>query len=263
MSSQANWIGVAGELIEQWTRRHLAWTAHYDVYPWCIDQVLIVVVGGGEKGEAISRTNKQTAWVTPLRQATVGRQSRILKKRRTLPHPLSTLQALSPDSATAFMAKVLHRKSSSTWYGTGMELSQTHTHACPLPSQASSRHPKRACHSFPPAAFFTAGAFFTEIIDKTLLACNTNIDILWFRKRPPPPFLFPALPWGQVCTECGLFWWWKFPIRSTLENWKRMSKLTKLPTKGGQRNGRRGNMSSRGSHNQLRNCRKTKTQEKS
>lgn len=59
MSSQANWIGVAGELIVEWTRRHLAWTAHYDVYPWCIDQVLIVLIGG--KGEAISRANKQTA----------------------------------------------------------------------------------------------------------------------------------------------------------------------------------------------------------
>lgn len=81
--------------------------------------------------------------MTPLRQATVGRQSRSLMKRRTLPQP-PTLQALSPDSATAFMEKVLHRKNSSPWYGTGMELSQTHTHACPLPSQASSRHPKRA-----------------------------------------------------------------------------------------------------------------------
>lgn len=147
MSSQANWIGVAGELIEEWTRWHLAWTAHYDVYPWCIDQVLIVVVGGGRKGEAISRANKQTAWVTPLRQATVSRQSRSLKKRRTLPQP-PTLQALSLDSATAFMEKVLHRKSSSTWYGTGMELSQTHTHACPLPSQASSRTPSALAISF-------------------------------------------------------------------------------------------------------------------
>lgn len=210
MSSQANWIGVASELIEEWTRWHLAWTAHYDVYPWCIDQVLIVVVGGGGKGEAISRANKQTAWVTPLRQATVSRQSRSLKKRRTLPQP-PTLQALSPDSATAFMEKVLHRKSSSTWYGTGMELSQTHTHACPLPSQASSRHPKRACHSFPPEAFFTAGAFFTEIIDKTFLACNTNIDILWFRKPlSPPPSFFMPFPEGKsaqsaACSGGGNF----------------------------------------------------------
>lgn len=127
MSSQANWIGVAGELIKEWTRRHLAWTAHYDVYPWCIDQVLIVVVVWVEGTEqAISRANKQTAWVTPLRQATVSRQSRSLQKRRTLPHPSPTWQALSPDSATAFMAKVLHRKSSSTWHWYGA-VTNTHT----------------------------------------------------------------------------------------------------------------------------------------
>lgn len=135
MSSQANWIGVAGELIEQWTRRHLAWTAHYDVYPWCIDQVLIVVVGGGGKGEAISRANKQTAWVTPLRQATVGRQSSSLKKRRTLPHPFhfpSTFARFGNSLYGKSFAQEEQQHMVWNWYGT-----VTNTHSRVSSAQSS------------------------------------------------------------------------------------------------------------------------------
>lgn len=259
MISQANWIGVAGELIKEWTRRHLAWTAHYDVYPWCIDQVLIVVVVGGGHGEAISRANKQTAWVTPLRQATVSRQSRSLQKRRTRPHPSPTWQALSPDSATAFMAKVLHRKSSSTWHWYG---AVTNTHTRVSSAQSSVEQAPQA--GMP---FLSAGGLLqlqAHSLQKLLIRRSSHvIQILTysdFASLPsPPPVSCPSLRASLHRLRPVLVVEISDPIH--IRKLKANVKTHKVANWRGAGDGG-GNMPSRGSHNQLRNCRKIKIKEK-
>lgn len=195
MSSQANWIGVAGELIKEWTRRHLAWTAHYDVYPWCIDQVLIVVVVWVGGGRASNKQSKQTnslsdASATGDSQQTVEKSAEKKNSSSSLPHFASTFARFGNSLYGKSFAQEEQQHMALVWS------CHKHTHTRVSSAQSSVEQAPQAGMPFP-----SAGGLLqlqAHSLQKLLIRRSSHvIQILTysdFASLPlPPPVSCPSL----------------------------------------------------------------------
>lgn len=148
------------------------------MYPWCIDQVLIVVVvwvrGDGASNKQSKQTNSLSdASATGDSQQTVEKSAEKKNSSSSLPHLASTFARFGNSLYGKSFAQEEQQHMALVWS------CHKHTHMrvlCPVKRRAGT--PSGNAIPFRRRPSPTAGAFFTEIIDKTFLACNTNIDIL-------------------------------------------------------------------------------------